>query len=172
MPIVVLQLPDVKQKTENRPQQCPYCAGETFQRWGKVSKPVRDKRYRSVQVYRYLCCSCRRTFRYYPQGVDRADQTQRMRKLASLYWILGMSLRGVTIALSCFKVTLSHMTVWRDLQEQATLLEKRCRGQSVRVLGVDGMNPLVKGKKRPVIIAVDLGSGKPVAIGKVDESNP
>ncbi|MFC1923621.1 transposase [Chloroflexota bacterium] len=172
MPIVFLQLPKVKQKTESRPQHCPYCAGETFQRWGKVRKPVRDKRYRSVQVYRFLCCSCRRTFRHYPQGVDRADQTQRMRKLASLYWILGMSLRGVTIALSCFDVTLSHMTVWRDLQEQATLLEKRFRWQQVRVLGVDGMYPLAKGRKRPVLIAVDLGNGQPVAIGKVDESNP
>ncbi len=172
MPIVILQMPDVKQKTKSRPQQCPYCAGETFQRWGKVIKPVRDKRYRNVQVYRYLCCSCRRTFRYYPQGVDRADQTQRMRKLAVLYWILGMSLRGVAIALSGFDVTLSHMTVWRDIQEQAAILEKKYRWHPVRVLGVDGMYPLVKGKKRPVIIAVDMGSGKPMAIGKVDESNP
>ena len=172
MPIVILQLPDVKQKTSRRPQQCPYCAGETFQRWGKVRKPVRDKRYRSVQVYRYLCCSCRRTFRHYPQGVDRADQTQRMRKLATLYWVLGMSLRGVAIAISGFDVTLSHMTVWRDLQEQATLVDKRHHWQQARVLGVDGMYPLAKGRKRPVLIAVDLGNGQPVAIGKVDESNP
>jgi transposase-like protein len=172
MPIVILQLPEVKQKTESRPTQCRYCAGETFQRWGKVVKPVRDKRYRNVQVYRYMCCSCGRTFRHYPQGVDRADQTQRMRKLVALYWILGMSLRGVTMALSCFDVRLCHMTVWRDIQEQATLLEKRRWWHPVRVLGVDGMYPLVKGKKRPVIIAVDLGSGEPVAVGRVDESNP
>jgi hypothetical protein len=64
------------------------------------------------------------------------------------------------------------MTVWRDIQEQATLLEKRRWWHPVRVLGVDGMYPLVKGKKRPVIIAVDLGSGEPVAVGRVDESNP
>ena len=83
-----------------------------------------------------------------------------------------MSLRGVTIALSCFDVTLSHMTVWHDLQEQATLLEKRYRWQQVRVLGVDGMYPLAKGRKRSVLIAVDLGNGQPVAIGRVDESNP
>ena len=38
MPIVVLQLPDVKRKTEVRPQKCRYCAGETFQRWGKVGE--------------------------------------------------------------------------------------------------------------------------------------
>jgi hypothetical protein len=32
MPIVVLQLPDVRRKIETRPKACPYCSGETFQR--------------------------------------------------------------------------------------------------------------------------------------------
>jgi transposase-like protein len=172
MSIVVLQLPDVKRKSETRPKKCPYCQGEIFQRWGKVGKPVRDNQYRNVQVYRYRCCHCRRTFRHYPAGVDQADQTQRMRKLAAIYWVLGMSLRGVAMALLPFGVKLSHMTVWRDLQEQATLLRQRRRWQGVRVLGVDGAYPLVKGERKPVLIAVDLGNGQPVAIGYLDESNP
>ncbi|MEN4100766.1 MAG: transposase, partial [Anaerolineaceae bacterium] len=172
MPIVVLQLPNVKQKSETRPSKCPYYRGETFQRWGKVRKPVRDSRYRSVQVYRYLCCHCRQTFRHHPEGVDQADQTQRLRKLAAIYWMLGMSLRGVATALSAFGVQLSHMTVWRDLQEQADALAKRRHWQPVRVLGIDGLYPLAKGKKQAVLIAVDLGNGQPVAIGQVDESNP
>jgi transposase-like protein len=172
MSIVILQLPDVKRKTETRPKQCFHCSGGIFQRWGKKRKPVRDNRYRSVRVYRYFCCSCRRTFRYYPQGVDRADQTQRLRKLAAIFWVLGMSLRGVQIALSAFGVQVSHMTVWRDIQEQAKLLEKRRRWQPVRVLGVDGVYPLGKGRQQPVLVAVDLGKGQPVAIGRVNESNP
>ena len=158
MSIVVLQLPDVKRKSESRPQKCPYCQGETFQRWGKVGKPVRDNRYRSVQAYRYRCCHCHHTFRHYPQGVDRADQTQRLRKLAAIYWVLGMSLRGVVIAMTPFGVKLSHMTVWRDLQEQTGLLEKQRRWQPVRVLGLDGA--YVQGwdkRKHPVLVAVDLG---------------
>ena len=36
MSILTLQLPFVKRKTENRPQECPKCKGETFQRWGGV----------------------------------------------------------------------------------------------------------------------------------------
>lgn len=173
MPIVVLQLPDVKRKTEVRPQKCRYCAGETFQRWGKVGKPVRDNRCRNVQVYRYRCCNCQRTFRHYPQGVDQADQTQRMRKLAVMYWVMGLSLRGVVTALSVHGVKLSHMSVWRDLQEQAGQLEKQRHWQAVRVLGLDGA--YVHGwdkRKHPVLIAVDLGRGQPVAIGYVDEYNP
>lgn len=172
MSIVILQLPPVKRQTEKRPPSCPNCQGETFQRWGRVRKPVRDNRLRSVQVYRYRCCHCHRTFRHYPPGVDPADQTQRLRKLVAIYWILGLSLRGVTIALAPFGLTLSHMTVWRDLQEQAAILQKRRRWQPVRVLGIDGAYPLLKGQKPPVLIAVDLGNGQPVAIGRVDETNP
>jgi len=172
MSIVVLKLPEVKRKTEVRPQSCPYCKGVTFQRWGKVRKPVRDNRYRRVQVYRYRCCHCHRSFRHYPAGVDQADQTQRLRKLVAIYWVLGMSLRSVVIALAPFGVKLSHMTVWRDLQEQADRLEKRHHWNPVRVLGLDGVYPLLKGRKRPVLIAVDLGDGRPVAIGQVDEANP
>lgn len=172
MSIVVLQLPDVKRKSEIRPKKCPYCQGEIFQRWGKVRKPVRDNRYRTIQVYRYRCCHCRHTFRHYPSGVDCADQTQRLRKLAAILWVLGMSLRSVQLALLAFNIELSHMSVWRDLQEQADLLKKRRQWQGVRVLGVDGAYPLLKGKKVATLIALDLGTGQPVAVGQVDEANP
>jgi DNA-directed RNA polymerase subunit RPC12/RpoP len=60
-----------------RPKACPYCGGETFQRWGGVNKPVKDIRVRTVQVYRYRCCQCQRTFRHYPEGKSVADQTER-----------------------------------------------------------------------------------------------
>jgi len=172
MAIVTLRLPDVKRKTTTRPQKCPYCSGETFQRWGQVSKPVKDNRHRRVQVYRYRCCHCQRTFRYYPEGVGRADQTERLRKLVAVLWVLGMSLRSVKLALSAFNLSLSHMTVWRDLQEQAELIKARRKWQGVRVLGVDGAYPLLKGKKQPTIVAIDLGSGQPMAVGQVDEANP
>jgi hypothetical protein len=41
---------------------------------------------------------CTETFRHYPQGVNRAAQTQRLRKLVALGWLLGMSLRGIWAA--------------------------------------------------------------------------
>jgi transposase-like protein len=172
MSIVTLSLPDVKPKSENRPKVCPYCSGETFQRWGQLSKPVKDNHYRTILVYRYRCCHCHRTFRHYPNGVDRADQTLRLRKLSTILWVLGMSLRGTCTALSIFGVQLSHMTLWRNLQEQAHDLEKQRHWKPVRVLGIDGLYPLGKGRKQAVLIAVDLGSGQPVAIGHVNEYDP
>ena len=55
MAIVVLKLPEVKRQRAERPRVCPYCEGDTFQRWGQVSKPVKDIRVRNVKVYRYRC---------------------------------------------------------------------------------------------------------------------
>ena len=172
MPIVTLRLPDVKRHSEIRPTTCPHCHGATFQRWGKVSKPVKDQRHRTVSVYRYRCCHCRRTFRGYPDGVDRADQTRRLRKLAALMWVLGLSLRHTCTVLAAFGVSLSHMSVWRDLQEQADLQRQRRCWLSTRVLGVDGAYVRCKGKTQPVLVVVDLGRGEPVEIGYVNEHDP
>ncbi len=172
MSIVTLRLPEVKRKTKTRPQKCPYCSGNTFQSWGQVAKPVRDLRCRTIRVCRYRCCHCHRTFRNYPKGVDRADQTERLRKYVAILWVLGMSLRSVQLALSAFNLSISHMTVWRDLQEQAELVKQRRKWQPVRILGVDGAYPLMKGKKQPTIVAIDMGNGQPVAVGAVDEANP
>ena len=94
MSIVVLKLPDVKRKTEERPRECPYCNGEIFLRWGRVKKPVKDMRCRNVWVYRYRCCRCGRTFRYYPEGTTRAGQTERLRMFAVICWRMGLSNRG------------------------------------------------------------------------------
>ena len=172
MSIVVLNLPDVKPERETRPQECPNCQGETFQRWGAVRKPVRDPRLRSVKVYRYRCCHCRRTFRHYPQWVDRADQTQRMRKLAALCWTLGFSYRSIAAVLAAFGIQLSRMTAWRDVQALADTLRQVRQWQSVRVLGLDGAYVRGWGDTRPVMVAVDLGTGQPVALGQVNEWDP
>lgn len=172
MSIVVLQLPNVKRKTETRPSQCVHCQGEILQRWGQVKKPVRDNHYRSVRVYRYRCCGCRRTFRHYPEGVDQADQTLRLRKLAALCWTLGLSYRGIVAVFAAFGVQISRMTAWRDAQDLAEGIHKRRHWQPVRVLGLDGAYVQGWGEKHPVLVAVDLGSEQPVAIGYVNEYDP
>lgn len=172
MSIVVLKLPDVKRRTETRPRLCPYCEGQTFQRWGQVRKPVRDVRCRTVQVYRYRCCRCKRSFRYYPQGSSSADQTDRLKLFAVICWSLGLSYRGASLVLSGWQVSLSPMSIWRDAQEQAERVKQRNRWKRVRVLGVDGAYVLGWGETRPVLVGVDLGDGQVVAVGYVDEHDP
>jgi hypothetical protein len=69
-------------------------------------------------------------------------------------------------------VPLSHITLWRNLQEQAEHLEKQRHWKPVRVLGIDGLYPLGIGRQQPVLIAVDLGSDQPVVIGHMNEYDP
>lgn len=172
MPIVILHLPEVKYCQEARPSQCPYCGGETFQRWGGVAKRVSDPHLGEVWVYRYRCCRCRKTFRHYPVGIDRARQTLRMRALAAIGWILGMSYRGSSRYLSAFGIILSRMSIWRDVQQRAEQLERERLWKPVRVLGVDGAYVRGWGKTQPVLVAVDIGTGKPVTVGYIDEKDP
>jgi len=172
MTIVVLKLPDVKRKREERPRQCLYCEGETFQRWGQVNKPVKDLRVRNVKVYRYRCCRCKRTFRHYPEGNSRADQTERLRLFAVLLWTLGLSHRASSLILSGLQVWMSHMTIWRDVQEGAQKIKKRHQWKAVRILGLDGAHVFGWGEKQPVLVAVDLGTGDPLVVGYVNESDP
>lgn len=172
MTIVVLKLPDVKRKREERPRQCLYCEGETFQRWGQVSKAVKDVRVRNVKVYRYRCCRCKRTFRHYPEGNTKADQTERLRLFAIVLWRLGLSHRASSLILSGLQVWVSHMTLWRDVQEEAQKIKKHHQWKPVRILGLDGAHVLGWGEKQPVLVAVDLGTGAPLAVGYVNEADP
>jgi transposase-like protein len=172
MSIVVLKLPDVKRKTEERPKKCGHCEGETFQRWGQVNKAVKDVRVRNVKVYRYRCCHCKRTFRHYPEGNSSADQTERLRLFAILLWTLGLSHRASSLVLSGLQVRVSHMTIWRNVQEAAQQIKKHKQGHPVRILGLDGAYVLGWGAKQPVLVAVDLGTGEPIALGYINEYDP
>jgi len=123
-------------------------------------------------VYRYRCCRCRKTFRYYPAGTTSADQTERLRSLAIISWTFGLSYRRASTLLSSLGGLVCPMSVWRDAQGQEKKLRQRNTWKPVRVLGVDGAYVLGWGEKRPVVVAVDLGDGQPVAVGYVDERDP
>jgi transposase-like protein len=165
MSIVVLKLPAVKRKIEERPKKCAACAGETFQRWGQVNKLVKDTRIRKVKVYRYRCCRCKQTFRHYPEGVTQAQQSERLMKLCVIMWSLGLSYRSMVMILAVFGVNLSHMSGWRDVQEAGRQIRRRLKWKAARVVGVDGA--WINGKG--VMVAVDLGDGELLSIAEIDE---
>lgn len=172
MSIVVLRLPEVKRRTEERPKRCLYCGGGIFQRWGRVDKAVKDVQVKHVKVYRYRCCGCKRTFRHYPEGNSRADQTERLRLLAVLLWKLGLSYRASSLILSGLEVLVSFMTIWRDVQAETGKIKRAKGWKRVRVLGLDGAAVLGWGEKQGVLVAVDLGTGEPLAVGCVNEYDP
>jgi transposase-like protein len=125
-----------------------------------------------VWVYRYRCCHCKRTFRHYPEGVSRADQSERCRKLATICWVLGLSYRGLAAVFGGFGVKLGRMSAWRDVQAQAEQIRRQNQWGKVRVLGLDGAYVSGWGKTQPVLVAVDMGTGQPVELGYLNEKDP
>ena len=167
MSIVILQLPRVKRKRESRPKNCKYCQGEILQRWGSVKKRVKDTKIRQVRIYRYYCNDCQRSFRHYPEGIQRASQSERLKKLAVVSWSLGLSHRGVEAVFAAFGVSLSRMSSWRDTQEQAEEINQSNEWKGTRVAGIDGA--WVNGTG--IMVAVDLGDGKLLSVAQVDEKD-
>jgi hypothetical protein len=84
-----LLLPKVEPEKWEEPTRCVYpgCAGRRFRLHQPVKKPLRDTIYQEVQVYRYQCLKCQRTFRVYPQGTSSAQTSQRVKGLAVLLYL-------------------------------------------------------------------------------------
>jgi transposase-like protein len=95
-----------------------------------------------------------------------------MIKLAAIMWALGMSYRSASGLLAVFDVQLRHMSIWRDVQTQAEQVRRSKQWGKVRVLGVDGLYVRGWGDTQPVLVAVDMGTGQPIALGYLDEKDP
>jgi len=169
MAIITLRLTAVNTHPAERPSRCRFCGHSLLQKWGTVTKPVRDSQLRTVLVHRYRCSTCRRTFRHYPAGIERADQSLRLQQLAALCWQFGFSTRKVSGLFNAFGVALAHMSVWRDVQQCAATLRQTKPRPALRVLGVDGVYGRVAGQPYVATIAVDPGTGHLITLAEVDE---
>jgi transposase-like protein len=158
-----LVVPDVNAFPTDRPRSCRYCGQPILHRHGTVSKPIKDHRATAeVEVHRYKCVSCGRTFRHYPGGVNKKDQSQRTVVLAALMYALGLSCSAASHLLGALGAEVCKMTVWRDAQEAGEALVRKSRPAAgrVRVLGADETVFKVKGEEVVVGFVVDGASGK------------
>ncbi len=115
------------------PAACPHpgCGGRRFRLHQVVVKGVRDAAptragapaaaSRVVDVHRYTCRRCRRTFRAYPASVGRGSVSTPVQRLAAALRLLGLSFRDVSRALAVLGVALGKS------QAQA-LIAPRLRG--------------------------------------------
>src|SRR5258708_5506752 len=55
---------------------------------------------------------------------------------------LGLSHRASSLILSGLQVWVSHMTIWRDVQEEAQKIKEHHQWKPVRILGLDGAHVL------------------------------
>lgn len=143
------------------PERCPTCGGTTWHSHGWTDKAIRDTREDQVLAHRVQCTTCGATMRLYPHGVSARKQSERLRGLTILLYLLGVSYRGVEDAVVALGTHLCHTTVYNNVQETGEavrqLKERRLTGSQVRVLAADGTHIKVKGKDT---VLLHLGDGE------------
>ena len=172
MPVVTIRLPEYKTSPNGRPEKCPYCASQILQSWGQAPKNLQDIHQTYAEVHRYRCSDCGRTFRHYPQGVDRSVQSLRLRQMAALAWVIGLSSRDVVEIFQQVGIELSRMTVWREGRQLARQLQERDAQTLVKKYTLDRVYLPGVSSRFGVVIVLDPGSGKKVVLGTLDEFNP
>ena len=116
-----LLLPKVDPNEISNPLACAYadCGSKHVQMHQSVEKALRDTMYPHVQVHRYRCQTCGRTFRVYPTGVSPAQTSDRVKGLGVMLYLLGLSYGAVSLALERLGVSLSKTAVYEAVQAAA-----------------------------------------------------
>ena len=159
--------PAVQPDLYPEPPGCPYpaCAGRHVQLRQSVTKPLRDTVLREVVARRYQCLRCGRTFRVYPVGVTHDQTSARLKGVAVLFYVLGMSYGAVATALAALGFPLSKVAVYNAVQEAGAAVPG-LRRQAVRRgggrvvgLGADLTGVRCKGQWLTAGVSVDAVHG-------------
>src|SRR5437868_11954402 len=166
-----IELPKVTPEAITVPTRCAYagCDGRKFYLRQEVAKPLRDTVYHEVQVHRYQCLKCKRTFRVYPEGTTHAQTSQRVKGLAVMLYLLGLSYGATSLALEALGGYLCKSCIYDAVQEAAKLVPGLKRDQvfaGVKILALGGDLTSVKcqGEWLPLGITVDPISGLALTI--------
>jgi transposase-like protein len=169
-----LLLPCVEPNEFQEPSVCPSekCGGKQFHLRQEVTKVVRDTMHREVTARRYECLRCGQTFRVYPLGIT-ADQTSlRLKGLAVLFYIMGLSYGAVALVLIALGHPLSKTAVYNAVQAAGEKV-KGLRRDEVQVslahllvaaLGADLTSVKCKGEWLTVGVTTDAVVGTTLTI--------
>jgi hypothetical protein len=125
------------------------CSGRKVYLRQVVTKPLRDTVYQEVQVHRSQCLKCHRTFRVYPEGTTPAQTSQRVKGLAAMLYLLGLSSGATSLVLEALGVYLCKSRVYDAVQEAAQLVPGLKREQvfaGVNTPALGGDLTSIKGK--------------------------
>lgn len=159
-------LPKVNVDQITPPTKCvdPTCQGRKFRFHQPVRKALRDTVYHEVQAHRYQGLKSKRTFRVYPQGVSVAQTSLRVKGLAVMLYLLGLSYGATSLALEAIGVSMCKSRVYDAVQEAASRVpglkrEQVFKGLRTPALGADLTSVKCKGQWLPLGISVDAISG-------------
>lgn len=166
-----LILPVVDPDQIAEPGKCPYkkCGGKHYKLRQVVKKAVRDSKFEEVRALRYECLKCGRTFRVYPQGVEAAHVSQRVKGMGVMLYLLGLSYGAVSIMMEALGVFLSKTSVYRAVQATGEAIPGMKRseivsGYQTKAVGADLTYVKCKGKWLPIGVIVDPINGLVLSI--------
>jgi transposase-like protein len=169
-----LILPVVEPETYAEPQGCPRegCGGKHFLVFQEVKKNTRDSVHEEVKARRCKCLRCGHTFRIYPQGVNKGQVSLRVKGMAVMLYLLGLSYGAVVIMLEALGIYLSKASVYRCVQaagEAVPGLKRRqlLPGYQTKALGADLTGVKCKGEWLTLGVTVDPLNGWVLSIDEL-----
>ena len=169
-----LILPLVAPEQYTEPKHCSdsKCKGDRCVPWQAVKKNVRDMEYEEVVAWRYKCMRCGKTFRVYPQGVQKSQMSQRLKGMGVLLYVLGLSYGAVSLMLEALGVFESKSSVYRAVQATAEAVPGMSRaawleGHRTPALGSDLTSVKCKGQWLPIGVTVDAVTGLVLCIDRL-----
>ena len=137
-----------------------------------MQKALRDTVHQQVEVHRYRCLKCQRTFRVYPTGVSQAQTSDRVKGLAVMLYLLGLSYGAVSLALESLGVPLSKTEGYKTVQAAAKRIPGLKRDQvfagiKSKAVGGDLTSVKCAGQWLPLGLSVDAISGLVLTIGSL-----
>jgi transposase-like protein len=133
-------------------------------------KRIRDLKQATVMAHRYRCLKCKRTFRVYPRGVSADQQSDALKALSVLLYVLGLSYQGVADLLTALEQPLSVGTVFENVQTAGKTVRRIRRqwlkGQAgqVKVMGIDCTHVKCLSHDTIVAVATNILTGAPLTI--------
>lgn len=140
------------------------------------TKPIRDTRHEVVLAHRYRCLKCGRTYRVYPKGVSHDQQSDRLKAMSVLLYVLGMSYGAVEDFLESLDIVISKTTVYTNVQA-AGVASRQLQRQDVSqggqrpVIGTDGTFLKVKGQYVTIQVVVDDANSDLLGLDIVTSEN-
>lgn len=175
-----LLLPQVEPSVFQEPKQCAdaQCGGQQFYLRQEVCKPVRDTVYKEVTARRYECLRCGQTFRVYPLGINHDQTSQRLRGLAVLFYMMGLSYGAVALVMTALGHPLGKTAAYEAVQaagqKVAGLRREEVRVSAVRTvvaaLGADLTSVKCKGAWLTVGVTTDAIHGSALTIDILDNA--
>jgi hypothetical protein len=152
-----LILPKVEPDNITRPTRCPKpnCRGNQLKFHQQVLKPLRDTAVHQVTAHRYRCLKCGHVFHVYPKGVTRDHTSQRVKGLAVLLYLLGLSYGATSLAMEALGIYLCKSRVYDTVQAAARRVKGLKRGevfQDLKTPAVGGDLTSVKCNQRQVAL--------------------